>query len=334
MSFLDSKTARVAATLLAFALGLGLLWTLRQLLFLLILGLFLAYTIEPLIGYIRRIAPRAISRNLAITAVYLTVLALAGAGIAWLGKEISSQAVSLAARLPEIAKDPAKFTGIALPAALEPFRDDVLAYGVEFVQTALTRMLHGLGSALLFILVPIFAFFFLKDGPQMKNALLDFFEQFSERQRTASLFTQFHELLSQYIRALLFLSIAVFVAYALFYEVMGVPYALLLATLAAVLEIVPVAGWISAAVVSLLISAYSGYPHWGWMIVFYIVFRLFQDYVVVPFLMGEGIELHPVAVLAAVIAGELVGGVPGMFLSIPALAAGRILWRHFSVTQS
>lgn len=334
MTILDSKTARVATTLLGFGLGLVLLWTLRQLLFLLILGLFLAYTIDPLIGYIRRIAPRAISRNLAITAVYLTVLVLAGAGIAWLGKEISSQAASLAARLPDLARDPSKLTDIALPAALEPFRDDVLKYGVELVQTALTRMLHGLGSALLFILVPIFAFFFLKDGPQMKDALLDFFGQFSSRQRTAKLFTQFHDLLSEYIRALLFLSIAVFVAYALFYEAMGVPYALLLATLAAALEIVPVAGWLSAAVVSLLITVYSGYPHWGWMIIFYIVFRLFQDYVMVPFLMGEGIELHPVAVLAAIIAGELVGGVPGMFLSIPALAAGRILWRHFSEAQS
>lgn len=334
MSFLDSKTARVTSTLLAFALGLTLLWTLRELLFLLILGLFLAYTIEPLIGYIRRIAPRAISRNVAITAVYLGVLALAGTGFAWLGKEISTQAASLVNRLPELTKDPARLADLALPAALEPFRDDVLTYGLELVQTTLTRMLHGLGSALLFILVPIFAFFFLKDGPQMKEALLDFFEQFSDRKRTAGLFDQFHDLLSQYIRALLFLSIAVFVAYAIFYEAMGVPYALLLATLAAVLEIVPVAGWVSAAVLSLLIAAYSGYPHWGWMIVFYILFRLFQDYVMVPYFMGEGIELHPVAVLAAVIAGELVGGVPGMFLSIPALAAGRILWRHFSVPQS
>jgi predicted PurR-regulated permease PerM len=49
----------------------------------------------------------------------------------------------------------------------------------------------------------------------------------------------------------------------------------------------------------------------------------------VPWLMSEGIDLHPLAVLAAVIAGELVGGVPGMFLSIPALAAGRIVWRHW-----
>ncbi len=334
MTFLDPKTARVVTTLLAFALGLTLLWTLRQLLFLLILGLFLAYTIEPLIGYIRRIAPRAISRNIAITTVYLCVLALAGAGFAWLGREITAQATSLAARLPDLTKDPARLAEVALPAPLEPFRDDVLKYGVELAQTALGNVLHGLGSALLFILVPIFAFFFLKDGPRMKDALLDFFEQFSERRRTAQLFDQFHDLLSQYIRALLFLSLTVFVAFALFYEITGVPYALLLATLAAVLEIIPVAGWVGASVISLLIAVYSGYPHWGWMLIFYIVFRLFQDYVMVPFLMGEGVELHPVAVLAAVIAGELVGGVPGMFLSIPALAAGRILWRHFSVSHS
>jgi predicted PurR-regulated permease PerM len=261
------------------------------------------------------------------------VLATAGSAFAWLGREITGQASSLAARLPELAKDPARLTSIALPAPLEPFRDDVLKYAVELAQTAVGSFLHGLGSAVLFILVPIFAFYFLKDGPQMREALLDFFEGFSERRQVAGLFTQFHDLLSQYIRALLFLSVTVFVAYAVFYQVTGVPYALLLATLAAVLEIIPIAGWVSAALLSTLIAVFSGYPHWGWLIVFYLVFRMFQDYVMVPWLMSAGIELHAVAVLAAVIAGELVGGVPGMFLSIPALAAGRILWRHFSVSQ-
>ena len=60
-----------------------------------------------------------------------------------------------------------------------------------------------------------------------------------------------HGVLSKYIRAVLLLSLSVFVVYAIFYEAMGVPYAMLLATIAALFEVVPVLGWISAAFLSI-----------------------------------------------------------------------------------
>ncbi len=329
MTFLDAKTARVCCTILAFALALWMSWTLRELVFLLLLGLFLAYTIEPLIGYLRRIAPRSISRNLAIVVVFVAVLALVSVAAAWLGRRVAEQAVALMAKLPDLSREPTRFSGFPLPEALEPFRDDVLKFGMDLVQQVAGSLLSGLGGATLFILVPIFALYFLKDGPLLRDGFLAFFAQFTDPAGLRGLFGEFHDLLSKYIRALLLLSLLVFAVYTVFYQVAGVPYALLLATLAALLEIIPIAGWISAAGISTLIAAFSGYPHWGWMLIFYLVFRVVQDYVFVPYLMSEGIELHAIVVLAGVIAGELLGGVPGMFLSIPALAAARILWRHF-----
>jgi predicted PurR-regulated permease PerM len=62
-----------------------------------------------------------------------------------------------------------------------------------------------------------------------------------------------------------------------------------------------------------------------WILIFLIVYRLFQDYVLSPYLLSSSIEIHPLLVLFGVLAGEQVAGIPGMFFSVPVIAALRII---------
>ena len=62
------------------------------------------------------------------------------------------------------------------------------------------------------------------------------------------------------------------------------------------------------------------------MLIFLVAYRMLQDYVVSPHLMGQGVELHPLLVLFGVFGGAEVAGVPGSFLSVPVLALARILY--------
>ena len=59
-------------------------------------------------------------------------------------------------------------------------------------------------------------------------------------------------------------------------------------------------------------------------LIFLAVYRVIQDYVVSPHLMGQGVELHPILVLFGVFAGAEIAGVAGVFLSIPVLALARL----------
>ena len=80
---------------------------------------------------------------------------------------------------------------------------------------------------------------------------------------------------------------------------------------------------------TLLVAGLSGYSnHLLWIVIFLIVYRLFQDYVLSPYLLSSGVELHPLLVLFGVLAGEQVAGVPGMFFSVPVIAALRIIIVH------
>ncbi|MGH9593110.1 MAG: AI-2E family transporter, partial [Bryobacteraceae bacterium] len=145
------------------------------------------------------------------------------------------------------------------------------------------------------------------------------------REMVEEILAGLHLLVAQYIRALVLLAMVSFLAHSLFLSVTGVPYAILLAGIAGVLEFIPVVGPLAAAAAMLLVAALSGYPHLLWIAIFLVVFRMFQDYVVNPRLMSAGVEIHPLLVLLGVLAGDQVAGVPGMFFSVPALAALRVV---------
>ena len=104
------------------------------------------------------------------------------------------------------------------------------------------------------------------------------------------------------------------------------PYAVLLAGCAAIFDFIPVVGPLASGVLVITVTGVTGYTHLLWYIIFWIVFRLFQDYVLGPYLMGSGTELNPMLVLFGVLAGEQVAGVAGMFFSVPVIAALRVIF--------
>jgi predicted PurR-regulated permease PerM len=123
-----------------------------------------------------------------------------------------------------------------------------------------------------------------------------------------------------------YLALSTFVFYTGFLSLTSVSYAILLAGIAAIFEFIPVVGPLTASVVILLVAAFTGYPHLLWILIFLGIYRIFQDYVLNPYLMSSGVEIHPLLVLFGVLAGEQIAGVPGMFFSVPVIAALRVLY--------
>ena len=156
------------------------------------------------------------------------------------------------------------------------------------------------------------------------NAIVDFFPP-TRREVAGGILDDLHVLLEAYLRALVSLALIVLVTYSLFLSIAGVPFPLLLAAIAAGLEIIPVAGPLAASVIIVATSLLSGYEHNGWLVVFLVLFRLVQDYWISPLLLAAGIEIHPLWVLFGVLAGEELAGIPGMFFAVPVMAALRII---------
>jgi predicted PurR-regulated permease PerM len=87
---------------------------------------------------------------------------------------------------------------------------------------------------------------------------------------------------------------------------------------------------LTAAIIIIAVSVMSGYSHVLWVIIFLGIYRMFQDYVLSPHLMSKGVELHPLMIIFGVFAGGEIGGIAGIFLSVPMLALIRLLYHRLS----
>jgi predicted PurR-regulated permease PerM len=332
---LEPRTLKIVWTVFLFAMAMWLIHTIGATIIVFTLAVFLAHLLGPIVQRIEQAIPdKWISRNLSLAIVYVAMLAaIAAIGIPVIA-QVGEQGAALASKLPTVLKeDP--ITKLQLPYWLEPMRDRIvfaLHDGLANLDEKLLPILKDvgsnlagfLGSALSVILIPILSFFFLLDSFKIKTAIVDVVPA-EHRAVADEIIQDLHILLVQYIRALVLLALLVFVIYALFLSATGVAYPVLLATIAAFLEVIPIAGPLVASLAIVLVALLTGFPHVWWLVLFLIVFRLLQDYVVSPKLMSAGVEIHPLVVLFGVLAGEQIAGIPGMFFSVPVIAALRIV---------
>jgi len=184
------------------------------------------------------------------------------------------------------------------------------------------------GNLIFFILVPILSFFFLKDGREMLSSVVGILAAGDRRDMVERIAADLHVLLAQYMRALVLLGVVASLSYGLFFSMVGVPYGILLAAAAFPLEFIPMVGPLVGATVVILVAGLSGSHHLLAIFVFLLAFRFLQDYVVSPHLLSAGMKLHPLLVIFGVLAGGSIAGVAGCFLSVPVLAALRIVYRQ------
>ena len=141
-------------------------------------------------------------------------------------------------------------------------------------------------------------------------------------------------MLARYIRAQLALAALSFVFYTVSMLILGFPYAIALGVLGGALEFLPAVGWIASAAVILTIG-FLTHAHWIWMAGLLMLWRLVQDYVNSPRIMGDNLELQPLTVIFALMVGGQLGGIAGLYLSVPAVAVLRIVWLEcFSARNS
>jgi predicted PurR-regulated permease PerM len=333
----DARAARITWTILVILGGFGLIYAMRRLVILVALSLFFAYLLFPLV----RLAQRWLlpTRSLAIAAVYVVILAtLGGAGVV-IGPRLTTEAQSLAEKLPDMSKQiqSGEIVGNVLRphgwksreiADLERLLRTHTGQIIDYAQQAGARLLTWLAGAWVIVLIPIFAFFILKDVEQLTSAAISRLSHRSGWGMWRDIARDVHRLLGNYVRAQVLLSVITFAVWSAVFLMAGVPYALVLAGIGGALEFIPVVGPLTAGVVAIGVSVFGGYAHPWLVVAFVLVWRGIQDYGTAPLITGRGIDIHPGLVIVGVLAGGELAGVVGMFLSVPVIAAVRIVWRR------
>jgi predicted PurR-regulated permease PerM len=328
----DRRAARYTLTTAAVVLLLWLIYMVRGTLFIFILALLFAYLLSPLVDLLDRVLPSR-RRTPALALAYVIFVGVTAFVVMKIGATVAVQARAFQQDLP---KRIAQFEepNPKLPASVNDFKAQLIQQIREqlsdgammgTVAQAGLKFLTFAGELIYVVVIPILAFFFLKEGKTIRDNLLALVEDGSRRALLDDVLADIHLLLAHYMRALVVLSAATFMVYGVFFAVFGVPYGVLLSAVAAVLEFIPMIGPLSSGVVIVLVAALS-HSHPLAVLVFLLVYRVFQDYVLQPHLMGQGVEVHPLLVIFGVFAGGEIAGIPGTFLSVPVIALVRILF--------
>src|SRR5262249_23265482 len=147
-----------------------------------------------------------------------------------------------------------------------------------------------------------------------------------------SLAGELHTMLQHYIRAKVILGALSLTYCSVAMLLLGFPHALALGFLAGVLEFVPVVGWMAAATTIVSVGALA-HSHWIWMLALLCFWRILMDYWIAPRVMGRELEFHPLLPVFTLMVGGAVGGIVGIYLSVPLIAALRVIYRKFAAAM-
>jgi predicted PurR-regulated permease PerM len=342
---------RVVLRLLLIVLGVGaVIWALYMLegvILLLVLSIFFAYLIAPLVEFFHhpiwlrgRKRRHFIPRTLAIGVVYLIIFGGLGLVIYLLLPQVGEQITEIGRQAPNYSKTLSDSTQklerfyqrIPSPAresVKETVSETIHTVGAYLQSTAVTTATFALGYAPWLVLIPILAFFLLKDADSFRRTALQMLPRGRMRWRGDELFQDVNSTLAAYIRAQLIACLLIGVICTLGFILIGVPYALVLGILAGFLEFIPLAGPLTIFVLAVAVSSFHSPGQALGVFIFLAVLRIVHDYVTYPRIIGQGIHLHPLAVILAILCGAELAGVAGIFLAIPVIAIISVAYRHW-----
>lgn len=288
-----------------------------------------AYVIYPLVKILSRRMPRGV----AVTVIYLAVIALLVLAGAYLAPAVALQATTFAHEYPHIVANVQDEiahpkTSPLLARFPNPVREEIAKNAGEignyvgiaagFVGGKAVGLLGGTFSFVIdALLVFGLAFFFITDLEQIQATLIRVFPRQS-RETVLSFAFECSSVIGGFVRGQVLMALGVGVVATLILAVFGVQYAVLLGMFTGIASIVPIVGVIVGVVPALLVALVTV----GWLkslivlALFIGVFEL-QGHVVTPIVISKSVGVTPLVVFIALLVGEEAFGILGMLLAIP-----------------
>jgi predicted PurR-regulated permease PerM len=338
MTFPDRRTLNVLMTALLFGLVLAIVYIARAVIVIFAFSILFAYLINPIVRFLQHHS--LFFKNLRgphVAEAYLALLILLGLMIHNLAPQFVPGVVQLARDSPammenvysgDIAVDMAHRNGwdegqsLRVKAFLQQRRETIRGL-VDSVRQFVSVAFGGI------VLIPILGLFFLSDGEKLANGVIQLITTRETYEEAKALAADLNDMLRHYIRAKVTLAVLSLIFCSVAMLSLGYPHALALGLMAAVLEFIPVAGWITALIAIATVGMFT-HSHWIWMAALLGLWRMVMDYGIAPRVMGHELEIHPLLAIFTVMVGGAVGGIVGIYLSVPLVAGLRVIWHRFA----
>jgi predicted PurR-regulated permease PerM len=340
MAFPDRRTADVLLTILLFAAGLAIVYIARSVIVIFAFSILFAYLINPVVRSLQQHS--LLFKNLRgphVAEAYLALLILVALVAHGLAPKFHRQTFKLS-QIPVVME---RLSAGDVPTGtdeghasseLEPKVKGFLSKHRSSV-LRLTEAIEqfALAAAAGVFLVPILAIFFLSDGKKLADDVIRLLSRRDTHETVRLLADELNSMLQHYIRAKVTLGGLSFACYSTILLVLRFPNALALGLLGGALEFVPVAGWMASAAAVITVGILT-HSHWIRAAALLGLWRILIDYWIAPRVVGHQLELHPLLAIFTTMVGGAIGGIVGIYLSIPVVAALRVIWHRLGELKS
>lgn len=306
-----------------FILFLYFLWMVKDLLFSLFIAFILMSALRPPVLWLER---HKVPRTAAALIVYILFILFFIFLISLIIPPIITEITNLVTNLPALTRriDPAIYSRFNL---------DSLTQYIPSVTGNVFTILGSFASNTIFVVSTMFfGFYLLLQENILKNILSQFFEEDKTQSLRATVERAERRMSAWFWGELTLMSVVGAMTFVGL-NIIGMKYALALAVLAGLLEVVPNIGPIISAVPAVLIAlAYSPFLA-GANIALYILVQQLENNLIVPLIMKNAVGLNPLVTLIALVIGGRIGGTLGVLLAIPMYLFFEVLFLEFVVKR-
>ena len=324
---------RVLLIVVAVAVALEVVWIARDVLTWIVIALFLALALDPLVGWIERRA--RLRRGAAIGVAYLMLLVVIVAIGASFAPKLVDEVNGFVQATPNYVDDLTHGRGRlgfleTKYHVVEKVREQVKNGGASRVLglsgTALSVTKSVISIVTATVTIIFLTFFMLLEGGAWVERFYTLLPERSQR-RWRSVGHDIHRTVGGYVTGNLAISLIAGTSTTIVLLIMGVPYAVALGLLVAILDLIPLAGATVAGIIVVAVAFLHSVPAGIVLLIFVIAYQQLENHVLQPLVYGRTVQLSPLVVLISVLVGAALAGILGALAAIPVAGSLQVVAR-------
>ena len=299
-----------------------------------LLAMIISYVLNPIVELLNK---RRVPRTIAILLIYTIFIISLTVIVMNLIPMFTEQLTELNEHIPQMTmKAQSLMTDFndnqLLPESVRMGINKAMLQLENGITMAISNYLNGIVSTFntLFIafIIPFLAFYILKDFHVMERAVLSIVPRNLQKQ-TIQMLVDMDHALGGYIHGQFLVCIIVGCLSYVGYWIIGMPYALLLASVVAIFNIVPYLGPFIGAAPALIMSSMMSWEMVLYAILVNTIVQILESNIISPQVVGRTLHMHPLLIIFALLVGGEFAGLLGLILAVPFFAVMKVMIHHF-----
>jgi predicted PurR-regulated permease PerM len=311
---------------------LAILYIAKGIIVPLVFAIIIAIVLHPIVNYLVR---KKINRLLAIIiTLFLTFLVIAGFStlLFWQASRFSESWPILVDKFTALLNQAITWASGYFDIKHQKIHDWITNTKGELISTsgaAIGKTLLNVGNLIVvLVLLPVYIFMLLFYHP----IILEFIHRLfgtSNQSEVSQIITQTKTVIQRYLIGLVIEAFIIATLNSVALLILGIDYAILLGIIGALLNVIPYIGGIIGVTIFMIIAFVTKSPVYIiYVIGIYSVIQFVDNHYIVPKIVASKVKINALFAIVAVIAGNALWGIPGMFLSIPLLAIVKLIFDH------